>query len=221
MLKLLIYMLVLINPFSQLLYLSDLMQAMDWKKFIQAYWRASLMSLFVFLIFAFIGEFLFYQVFQVRLETARIFGGLITVIIGIRYFTQGPGSNLLIFEGDGDVAPRIALPFLVGPGTIWVAILIGGYDGPLYPLLGIPAVLAVNFLLVGALAWLMLSLQRGPNEIATKYIMLLMRTNALFIGAIGLEMIVGGIEQLFSPGSESPVGDAISGAVTTLRVAVD
>jgi small neutral amino acid transporter SnatA (MarC family) len=99
------------------------------------------------------------NVFQVRLGSLQVFGGLINLFIAYRYITVGPGSNLLFRGNISDLAPTIS----------WLSILIG----------------RAYFTHLNA----------QSETLLGKYFSILMRTMALFIGAIGVEMIFSGIEQ--------------------------
>ncbi len=192
--RLFLYMLVMLNPFSQVLYVRDLMKEMSWRSFFVLYWRASILSFGVFLLFAVTGDFLFVQIFQVRLDSFRIFGGLIILLMAFRYFSEGAGGNLM-FRSDPEELPSIiSLPFMVGPGTIWVSILIGNGLPAIIGVAGIAVVLLVNLLIVTGVHFFIAELEGHSRGLVGKYFGILMRTNALFVGAIAVEMVLTGIE---------------------------
>lgn len=196
--RLLVYMLVIINPFAQVLYLSDLMHRLSFREFFRVHLHASLLSLGVFTIFVLLGDILLTDVFQVRLAALQIFGGLIILFIAYRYVAIGSGSNLL-FKGDiRHFAPRISLPYMVGPGTIWASILLGRDTHAGLALLGIAGVLTINMAFVVGVQALTNRLATHKESILGQYFAILMRTNALFIGAIGVEMIIGGLQTAFT-----------------------
>ena len=193
-LRLAAYFFVILNPFSQALFLWELMRDSGPKEFVGIYSRASLLSLGVYTLFALTGEFLFIDVFQVRIDAFRIFGGLIVFVISIRYFT-GEGGAAQFFRGKAtEVATRISIPFMVGPATIWVSILIGRSLQTPLDLLLITAVLALNFLIVCIAQRFVARLDDSRDSLLGAYFTILMRTSALFIGAIGIEMILAGLE---------------------------
>jgi multiple antibiotic resistance protein len=153
------------------------------------------LSLGVFALFVLVGDPVLKNVFQVRLGSLQVFGGLINLFIAYRYITVGPGSNLLFRGNISDLAPTISLPYMVGPGTIWLSILIGrAYQWPLAIGL-VSGVLAINMLFVLAAMLSFTHLKAQSETLLGKYFSILMRTMALFIGAIGVEMIFSGIEQ--------------------------
>ena len=193
-LQLALYFFVILNPFSQILFLGDLMSTMTWRRFAGIYARASILSFGVYLLFALTGEFLFIDVFQVRIEAFRIFGGVIVFIIALRYFTQGVGSNQFFQGKITEMASSISIPFMVGPATIWVSMVIGRNMPAFNAVLHIAAVLLVNYLGVVIAHRFLSHLDSLRDSLAGAYLTILMRTNALFIGAIGVEMILAGID---------------------------
>ena len=142
--RLFLYVLVMLNPFSQVLYVRDLMKEMCRRELFVLYWWASLLSFGVFVIFALTGDLLFVRVFQVRLDSFRIFGGLIILMMAFRYFSEGAGGNLMFRSGPEDLASIISLSFMVGLGTIWVSILIGNSLPAVIGIAGIAVILLVN-----------------------------------------------------------------------------
>lgn len=188
------YLFVVLNPFSQALFLWDLMRSTGRREFALIYGRASLLSLGVYALFALTGEFLFIEVFQVRIDAFRIFGGLIVFLISVRYFTHGGGSAQFFQGKPSEIATSISIPFMVGPATIWISIVIGRNLETPVDLLTIAAVLALNFLVVCVGQIFVARLDGSRDSLLGSYFTILMRTSALFIGAIGIEMILSGLE---------------------------
>jgi multiple antibiotic resistance protein len=203
-LRLAAYFLVILNPFSQVLFLWELMRTMTWRDFMAVYGRASLLSFGVYALFALTGDYIFVEVFQVRTDAFRIFGGLIVFIISLRYFTQGGGAAQF-FRGEAtELATSISIPFMVGPATIWVSILIGRSMPTGFGVLLIAAVLAVNFMIVCLAQGILSKVGENRESLLGAYFTILMRTNALFIGAIGIEMILAGLEGVGLPATAGP-----------------
>lgn len=167
------------------------------KEFLYVHFKATVISFFIFTIFALIGEnFLMKQIFQVRLASLQIFGGLIMLFIAFKYIVEGPGSNILFQGKISDLAPNISLPFMVGPGTIWISILIGRKNSISMTLASILVVLIGNFLFLNLYNLFMNNAIDKIKLILTKYLSILMRVNALFIGAIAIEMLITGFENI-------------------------
>ena len=196
--KLFLLMLILLNPFSQALYLRELFDRLNFRTFLGVHFKASLYSFIIFVVFALFGEPLLDQVFQVRLGSLRVFGGLINIYVSYRFITVGEGSTVLFRGNISDLSPNITLPYMVGPGMLWVSILMGRlYPAPVAFAM-IFGVLAVNMAFVMAAYALFQTGESGRETRLAKYFGVLMRMMALFVGAIGVEMIVGGIQELFA-----------------------
>lgn len=193
-----ILMLVLINPFSQVLYLRELMNELSARDFFMVNLRASILSFGVFALFVITGDWIVQTIFQVRLGSLQIFGGLIMLYIAYRYVTVGAGSNLLFRGNITELAPQISLPYMVGPGTIWMAIVIGEKEPAGIALLYIAVVLAVNHSIVVMVQFFYSRAGEFSESIIGKYFAILMRTNALFIGAVAVELILQGVQSIFT-----------------------
>ncbi|MBZ0254068.1 MAG: hypothetical protein K8I02_12075, partial [Candidatus Methylomirabilis sp.] len=180
--KLFVLMLVVLNPFSQVVYLFDLMKKLTPREFASVHAKATLLSFGVYGLFVLFGDVILTNLFQVRLASLQIFGGLIMIIIAYRYVTIGAGSNLL-FRGDVTTfAANISIPYMVGAGTVWLSILAGRDHGPLGGLAIAGSVLAVNMAFVITVSLLVERLSNHKDTLLGKYFMILTRTSALFIG---------------------------------------
>ncbi len=195
--KELILLLVMLNPFAQVLYLFELMDKLKPGEFFKMHLKATLISFIIFVIFALIGEkYIMKEIFQVRLASLQIFGGIIILFIAFKYIIEGSGSNVL-FRGDiTDLAPNIALPYMIGPGTVWVSILIGRKFSFHFTVGIIFTVLFINFIFLMVYHQIHFRISNRKEQVVGKYFAILMRINALFIGAIAIEMMISGIESV-------------------------
>jgi multiple antibiotic resistance protein len=199
--NLFLLMLILLNPFSQSLYLKELMDQMTLREFAAVHARATILSFSVFVVFATFGEPILTDIFQVRLASLQIFGGLVNIYIAYRFITVGPGSNVLFRGSVADLAPTIALPYMVGPGTLWTSILMG-HRSPLLVALGmIAGVLLINTIFVMFSKWLFDHTSAQKETMVGKYFSVLMRTVALLVGGVGVEMLLRGVEEALRQGA--------------------
>lgn len=196
-LSLFVYLLAVLNPFVQVLYLWTLIEKMPVRRFVGVYARASVLTLGVFVTMAIVGGPLLQYIFQVHLDSLRIFGGLIMVIIGLRRVTEKVETDTDLVD-NSDLPGVIALPYLIGPGTIWISILIGQRSAPWVMSAGIVAVMLINFLLVASFTVFIDHARTRRHRMLMQFVVLLMRTNALFIGAIGVDMIARGSLDLWN-----------------------
>lgn len=207
--ELFLLMLIILNPFSQVLYLRELFNRMAFGEFLNTHFRASFLSFVILAIFAFAGQPILEDVFQVSLGSLRVFGGLVNIYVAYRFITVGEGSTLL-FRGDiKDLAPHITLPYMIGPGVLWVAILMGRMHGILIAAGLIAGVLGINMAVVLVAYRLFGAVEHERETRFAKYFAVMMRTMALFVGAIGVEMIFGGIMELIDSRVGGPIDETI------------
>lgn len=195
--NLLLLMLIILNPFAQVLYLRGLFDELSFSAFVGVHFRATVYSFVIFIVFALFGDPILRDIFQVRLGSLQVFGGLVNLYVSYRYITAGEGSVLLFRGNINDLAPNITLPYMVGPGMLWVSILMGRLHNVAGVALMIAAVLAINMAFVLFARHLFRAAESDRETGFTKGFGVLMRLMALFVGAIGVEMMVGGLQSLF------------------------
>jgi multiple antibiotic resistance protein len=144
------------------------------------------------------GSWIMTAVFQINIDEFRIAGGIILTVLSVRYIVfppprpeiQADDSRSILQIG---VVP-MAVPLLVGPGSIVTGILILDRDGLVVTLGAITAVFAV--------AWVLFQLSPFINRflgIAGRLI--LSRILWVFIGAIGVHFLTTGIRGVFLLGA--------------------
>lgn len=185
---------VLLNPFILSVYLIGLVRELDFRNFAAQLVRAALISLPVFLAFAWAGNAIFEEVLRVRFLSFLIFGGVTFLIIGTRLILGvGPPVESLKPQSQG-VSASIAMPFIVGPGTISASVLAGSRLQPA------PAGLAVGLALAASIIAILLfkrihDVVRTRNErLVQRYVEIAGRVTALFTGTFAIEMILQGVE---------------------------
>ena len=190
-------LLVLLNPFLMSIYLMDLIQKFDLRVFSIYLLRGTLISAVVFITFAWTGETVFKQVLQVRFESFLIFGGIIFLIIGLRFFFGGSDALGQLRGQPRGISITIAMPYMIGPGTVSASVIAGSRLSPLFSAFSI--IMALFITVISIL--LMKSLHdyvRSQNEaIVERYIDIAGRTSALIIGTFAVDMIMRGIEEWF------------------------
>jgi multiple antibiotic resistance protein len=183
---------VLLNPFAMSVFLLPLVKSLDLGVFARQLARAALISFVVFALFAWTGETIFANVLQVRFFAFQIFGGVTFLIIGIRLL--GQMASLSVERGDQDAAASIAMPFMVGPGTISASVLAGARLDPTRALLAIA--LALGLTVLATLAFKRAhDLVRAHNErLVHRYTEVVGRVTGLFTGSFAIDMILRGVE---------------------------
>ncbi|HYQ56659.1 MAG TPA: MarC family protein [Draconibacterium sp.] len=196
-----IELLVMLNPFALFLYLEPIRKDLNHKQFTSVIIKATLISLLVCYLFFFSGEFLFKRVFMIDFESFRIFGGIIIFSFAYFFIVKGQRALIMIKENLDDLASEIALPFMVGAGTISLSILNSYRHTKWIGILVLLGAFALNLLTILLLKKMRDALEGKRLKTAyDKNMEVLLRLNGFFIGAIGINMILTGIKRMFDIG---------------------
>lgn len=186
---------VLLNPFIMSVYLLTLIKGVPLDQFARIMLRAGLISFIVFFLFAWLGNVIFDIVLQVRFPAFMIFGGITFLIIGIRLILGiGPPISTLNPQSR-EIAGAIAMPFIVGPGTISASVIAGTQLGLLM------SSLAIFIGLGAALGSIVLFkkihdfVQTRSERYVERYVEIAGRITALFTGSFAVDMILKGLER--------------------------
>lgn len=195
-LKSLALFLVLFNPFLMSIYLLDLIQDLDLRTFLRVLARAAMISGTVFLLFAWGGESIFTHVLQVEFSAFLIFGGVVIFLIALQMLFSGSEAIKKMRGGDpAHISGSIAMPFMIGPGTISASVIAGNTLS--YPL-ALTAIVLSLLLTVSMLAALKHAfdvIRVRKAELLERYIDITGRAAALLTGTIGIQMILQGLRQ--------------------------
>jgi multiple antibiotic resistance protein len=198
MLSSIIEILVMLNPFALFLYLEPIRKDLTHKSFMLVIFKATLISLFICLAFFFSGDVIFRRVFMIDFESFRIFGGIIIFSYAYFFIVKGQKALIMIKENLDDLASEIALPFMVGAGTISLSILLSQKHSMWIGALSLFIIFTVNFLVLFFLKKFRDSIEGKKFKTAfDKNMEVLLRLNGFFIGAIGINMVLSGIRNMF------------------------
>ena len=189
-----IVLLVLLNPFLLSVYLLNLMQELDIRRFGQVLVRAALISGVVFVAFAWAGDALFSRVLHVRFCAFQVFGGIVFLIIAIRFVFVGSEAISLLRGTAEHLAGSIAMPFMIGPGTVNASVLAGTRLPIALAALAIVAALLITVLTVLALKTLHDVVRARDERLVERYVEIVGRISALVIGTIAIEMMFQGVD---------------------------
>ncbi|MBP8006025.1 MarC family protein [Acinetobacter sp. 2JN-4] len=183
----------LLNPFLMSVYMVGIIRNTEVKVFNKALIQGSLIAFIVFVLFAWGGENIFSRYLNVRFESFQIFGGLIFLVIGYRYVFQGADTIGEMRGAPEHLAGTIAMPFMIGPGTISAAVV----TGVTLPFTAAVAVIAVTLFLTCSILILMKyghdHLRYKHAKYIDRYFDIVGRLAALLIGTIAVDMIVNGV----------------------------
>ncbi|HVS63480.1 MAG TPA: MarC family protein [Thermoanaerobaculia bacterium] len=198
-------LLVLLNPFLLSVYLLDLVRTLDSASFARVLTRATVIATVVFIVVSWLGERLFTQILQVRFASFLLFGGVIFPLVGIRFVLEGPAALTGLRGDPKHLEGSIALPFMIGPGTVSASVLAGARLGPLG---GAGAIASATVL--AAIALMLLKrlhdvVKERNEELVERYVDIVGRVMSLVIGTYSIEMILQGLEQ-WSGNGTPPLG---------------
>lgn len=188
-------LLMLLNPFLLIIYLIDLVQEMDQQTFRRVLVRAGVISGAVFLFFGLLGDLVFDVVLQARFASFQVFGGIIFLLIGIQFVFSGPGALRQMRGSPQHIAGSIALPIMIGPGTVSASILAGNRLPPLLASCSILLAVATTVVTMILLKVLHDYVRPRHESLIERYIEIMGRITALVVGTFSIEMIMQGMAE--------------------------
>ncbi len=189
--------LVMLNPFAMFLYLGPIMKELPHKDFVSVLLRASIISMGIFSIFLFAGDFLFQDIFRIDFESFRIFGGIVVFSLAYFYIVHGHKALVRMKTDLDDLASEIALPFMVGAGTISLTLVMAHEFSTVEGLGLLSVILSLNSFMILALKFVRDKIPKQKIKIAfDKNMEIFLRLTGFFLGAIGINMVITGITAL-------------------------
>jgi multiple antibiotic resistance protein len=186
-------LLVLLNPFLVIVYLVDLVEKLDRGQFMRVLIRAGLISSVVFCLFAILGDAVFSSVIQAEFASFQIFGGIVFLLIGLQFVFRGPKA-IEILQGESQhVAGAIAMPVMIGPGTISASVVIGQRQTPLAATIIVVLTVIASIIVMLALKGLHDFVRPRNEPLVQRYVEIAGRITALFVGTVSVEMIMQGV----------------------------
>jgi len=186
-------LLMLLNPFLLIIYLIDLVQELDFAKFSKILIRAGFISGGVFVVFAWLGEQIFTELLQARFASFQVFGGIIFLLIGIQFVFSGPRALQNMRGAPEHIAGAIALPIMIGPGTVSASILAGTRLSPPLALVCIASTMAITVVTMLLLKRLHDFVRPRNEKLIERYVEVMGRVTALVVGTYSIEMIMQGL----------------------------
>ena len=189
---------VILNPFALSVYLGSVLEEQDAKTVAGIMGRASLISGAVFVLFALVGNRIFQDLLQVRFAAFQLFGGLLFLAIALRFMLSGGDALIALRGSPGHIAGSVAMPFMIGPGTVSAAVLAGSRLPWPRAVLSILVALAATALTVVMVKLALDRVRVRDSKLVERYSELTGRVSAVVIGTIACEMIFRGIEAWLS-----------------------
>ena len=187
-------LLFLLNPFLIIVYLIDMVEKMNRYQFARVLSRAGIIAGCVFCLFAILGDVIFSSVLHAEFASFQIFGGVIFLLIGVQFVFRGPTAIKILRGQSAHIAGAIAMPVLIGPGTISASVIIGEKHNPLTAGLIIILTVFLSILLIYLLKALYDFVRPRHEELVQRYMEITGRITALYVGTVSVEMIMRGIQ---------------------------
>ena len=188
-------LLVLLNPFLVIIYLVDIVQRLEYRPFRRVLLRAGAIAGAIFCCFAVLGDAVFSNIIQAEFASFQIFGGIVFLLIGIQFVFHGP-TAIEILRGDSEyLAGAIAMPVLIGPGTISASVIIGNKHEALIACAAILLAVFISVILMLLLKSLHDFVRPRREPLIQRYIEIAGRIMALFAGTMSVEMIMQGVRK--------------------------
>ena len=183
----------LLNPFLMSIYLIDLITDLDMRVFVRVLVRGALISGIVFMLFAWGGDAIFSRYLQVRFASFQVFGGIIFLLIGVRFVFSGADAMRVVRGQPEHLAGSIAMPFMIGPGTVSASVVVGARLPMLHAVAIVAATLILTVALVTALKVAHDYLKERNARLIDRYVEVVGRLSALLIGTFAVEMLFEGL----------------------------
>ena len=187
-------MLVLLNPFLVIIYLIDVVEKLEQRQFTLVLVRAALIAGTIFCLFAILGDVIFSSILQADFASFQIFGGIVFLFIGLQFVFRGPKAIEILQGESAHLAGAIAMPILIGPGTISASVIIGKRHDPLIACAIVLAAVITSILVILVLKKVHDIIRSRNEPLVERYIEITGRIMALFVGTISVDMIMQGIQ---------------------------
>ncbi len=143
------------------------------------------------------GHYIFSDLFKVDIESFRLFGGTIIFAFAFLYIVRGDKAFVRMKENVHDLPADIALPFMVGAGTISLSFFTGERHGMMTGGIALTVAMIINFAAILILKYLREHFPSRVRVAFDRFMDIFLRLNGFYVGAIGVEMIRTALSNIF------------------------
>lgn len=197
MLEAIISFLVLLNPIAMFIFLQPVIRRISTTELMILLAKAVAIAFGIFVLFAVGGDIFFQKILQVQFDSFRIFGGLIITYLSFVMIVQGKKSFITYNDDHSIISSEIVMPLMVGAGTISLSVLMGKTFGKVETVVALALVMLISYGLIVALTLLRQGIVTQFEKAFDKNMDMALRLIAFFAGAIGLNIIVVGIQNIW------------------------
>jgi len=186
-------LLALLNPFLVIVYLLAVVQSLDRTTFRSVLIRAGIIASLVFCCFALAGDVIFSSIIQAEFASFQIFGGVVFLLIGLQFVFKGTTAIEILSGESRHLVSAIAMPVLIGPGTLSASVVVGKRLEPLMACSAIILAVGISVSLMIFLKALHDHVRSTRERLVQRYIEIVGRVTALYVGTVSVEMIMLGL----------------------------
>lgn len=174
------------------------MKDLPFGEYAEALIKTGMISLSIFLLFAVLKTFIFSTILNIDFESFRIFGGIVIFTFAFLFIARGQKAFIQLKGNVDELASEIALPYMVGAGTISLSIIMRQDYGLFNAGWMLTLIMAINVATVIGFHTIRTSIEHQPGKQAFDYVMeIMLRISGFFLGAIGIDMIMTGLRTFF------------------------
>ncbi len=185
-------LIAILNPITVVPMYAELTKDLDRGARNKLFNTAVLAGFFTLLVLMYTGQWVMQYVFQIHMAEFRIAGGILLLVLAIKqivFYDPLEYQSTPAKAMEMGVVP-MAVPLLVGPGSIVTAILILDRDGWLVAGLALIATFLVCFVVIRGSVWISRALGRLGTLVVARILW-------IFIAAIGAHFLLSGISEVF------------------------
>ncbi len=185
-------LIAILNPITVVPMYAELTKDLDKASRNKLFNTAVLAGFFTLLVLMYTGQWVMQYVFQIHMAEFRIAGGILLLVLAIKqivFYDPLEYQSTPAKAMEMGVVP-MAVPLLVGPGSIVTAILILDRDGWFVAGLALVCTFLVCFVTIRASVWISRVLGRLGTLVVARILW-------IFIAAIGAHFLIAGISEVF------------------------
>lgn len=185
----------ILNPIGNIPIFAEFTDGLDRKTRMSVFNVAVLTGYGTLLIMSMTGQWIMNNVFQIDILEFRIAGGILLTVLAVKYIVFPEKKDVPSLSAkehkviELGVVP-MAVPLLVGPGSIVTGILLLNRDGYLITFCAITIIFAICWILFQLSPWI----SRSMGKIGR---LVISRIMWIFIAAIGVHFLISGIQETF------------------------
>lgn len=187
----------IVNPLGNMALFAEFTEGLSARDRIRVFNIAAGTGVATLLVMSLAGSWIMTAIFQIGINEFRIAGGIILTVLAVRYIVFPPVRETQQHHTPDSIVQMgvvpMAVPLLVGPGSIVTGILVLDRDGAVVSITATIAVFVV--------CWVLLQISPVINRfLGTVGRLIIGRILWIFIGAIGVSFLTGGISAVFLSG---------------------